>query len=532
MAPEQARGEVDRLDERADVFALGSILCEILTGQPAFTGRTVGRDPAQGGAGRPGRRPGPARRLRGRRRAGRPGPATAWPPSPRTGRATPARWPGGSRPTWPACRSGSGAAELARAAESARAEEASGRPTAEAGARAAPAGSCQVGLAASVLALAASAAWARRRISSSGQARGRDGRPAAGRGRRRSWRPGPSASPTTSARWRDGARPPRRGSSASPVGDAGGPGSSRRCDGRGRGRRSTRPSATAAARPGLVDIRAGRGRRPATARPPTRPTPTPSATPGSTSTALPPPRRGARIKARPAGRGPGPGRGAGRLGGRAASGQSQGPAGAGTAARRGPRRRPRPLARPPPRRARWPDRTGARPAAAGPGRRSAQFDDLAPSASTCWARPWPSAGRPGGGRGRAPPGRSGAIPGDVWVNYDLAAVLDEARPRRDEAIRYLHGGPAPSAPRRPTSWPMRWTKQGRVGRGDRGVPRPGPARGPATAGTSAAWAICLQDRGRLERGRRGRSTRPSPPAARRSGSSPTTPWPTTTSASP
>jgi serine/threonine-protein kinase len=42
MPPEQACGEVDRLDERADVFALGSILCEILTGQPAFTGRSAG----------------------------------------------------------------------------------------------------------------------------------------------------------------------------------------------------------------------------------------------------------------------------------------------------------------------------------------------------------------------------------------------------------------------------------------------------------------------------------------------------------
>ncbi len=42
MAPEQARGEIDRVDERADVFALGSILCEILSGQPAFTGRTAG----------------------------------------------------------------------------------------------------------------------------------------------------------------------------------------------------------------------------------------------------------------------------------------------------------------------------------------------------------------------------------------------------------------------------------------------------------------------------------------------------------
>jgi serine/threonine-protein kinase len=42
MAPEQARGEVDQVDERADVFALGSILCEILTSQPAFTGRSSG----------------------------------------------------------------------------------------------------------------------------------------------------------------------------------------------------------------------------------------------------------------------------------------------------------------------------------------------------------------------------------------------------------------------------------------------------------------------------------------------------------
>ena len=39
MPPEQARGEIDLIDERADVFALGSILCEILTGSPAFTGR-------------------------------------------------------------------------------------------------------------------------------------------------------------------------------------------------------------------------------------------------------------------------------------------------------------------------------------------------------------------------------------------------------------------------------------------------------------------------------------------------------------
>jgi PAS domain S-box-containing protein len=37
LAPEQARGEVARLDRRADVFGLGSILCEILTGTATFT---------------------------------------------------------------------------------------------------------------------------------------------------------------------------------------------------------------------------------------------------------------------------------------------------------------------------------------------------------------------------------------------------------------------------------------------------------------------------------------------------------------
>jgi serine/threonine-protein kinase len=40
MPPEQARGEVNKVDQGSDVFSLGATLCEILTGEPAYRGPT------------------------------------------------------------------------------------------------------------------------------------------------------------------------------------------------------------------------------------------------------------------------------------------------------------------------------------------------------------------------------------------------------------------------------------------------------------------------------------------------------------
>jgi serine/threonine protein kinase len=41
LAPEQARGETDKVDERSDVFALGAMLYHLLAGRAPYTGQSA-----------------------------------------------------------------------------------------------------------------------------------------------------------------------------------------------------------------------------------------------------------------------------------------------------------------------------------------------------------------------------------------------------------------------------------------------------------------------------------------------------------
>ena len=441
MAPEQARGEVERVDERADVFAPGL--------DPL-------RDPH-----RPAGVHGPelAARSCARRRGGDTADALARLDACGADAelvalaqdclaAEPEDRP----------RDAGGVAERvtaylagrAGAAARGRARAGGGRGDGGGGAEAAPAAARRWRRRS--LALTPWAALAVRVPTSSSGRPGWRGRPAAGRGRpccdQARSRP---RTPPAGVRRR--APPARR--AGWPAGD---PGPSPRLAGPGprgprRGRRRPRPT-------GTCSTSSSTSARPrpttATARPPTRPTPPPSARPGSTSTRSAPAAAGAAIRPRPAAGRPGAGRGARRLGGRRRKARAGGRRRLAPPAGRRPGRRPRPAPRP---------SCGALWARAD---RKAQLGPLRDLAARPTSRPGPR-GQPGpagrrprrGGRPRrgrpacsaAPAAGTPATSGSTttWPSA-WSGLARRGATRRSATTRR----PGPCGPRRRTSWPMPW----------------------------------------------------------------------------